>query len=67
MPRQTEGQKDLQTLFHRNLPATELSYTLAEHFNICLKECMHVRMLGIGLPLKTTALLLFFLWLVKSL
>ena len=60
----------------------ELSYILAEHFNKCLKEsCFpdcwkvssvvpvfkNVRKLGKGLQLKTTALLVFFLWLVKSL
>ena len=51
----------------------ELSYILAELFNLCLKEScfpdcrkvslvVHVLMLGKGLLLKTTAL-----WLVKSL
>ena len=57
----------------------ELSYILAELFNKYLKEscfpdCWKVssvvpvfRMLGKGLLLKTTALLVFFLWLVKSL
>ena len=56
-----------------------LSYILAKLFNKCLKEscfpdCWKVssvvlclRMLGKGLQLKTTALLVFFLWLVKSL
>ena len=46
---------------------------------MCLKEScfpyywkshrwsLYLRMLGKGLPLKTTALLVFFLWLVKSL
>ena len=57
----------------------ELSYILAELFNKCLKEScfpdcwkvsllvLYLRMLGKGLQLKTTTLLLFFLWLVKSL
>ena len=58
---------------------TELSYLLAELFNKCLKEscfpdCWKVssvvpvfKNVGKGLLLKTTALLVFFLWLVKSL
>ena len=57
----------------------ELSYILAKLFNKCLKEsCFPIvgrflwwslclRMLGKGLQLKTTAPLVFFLWLVKSL
>ena len=57
----------------------EISYILAELFNKCLKEsCFSyfwrvssvipvLRMLGKGLQLKTTALLVFFLWLVKPL
>ena len=56
----------------------ELSYILAEFFNKCRKESFfqigrlhqwffYLRMLGKGLLLKTTALLGFFLWLVKSL
>ena len=57
----------------------ELSYILAELFNKCLQEsCFpdcwkvssvvsYLRMLGKGLRPKTTALLVFFLWLVKSL
>ena len=57
----------------------ELSYILAELFNKCLKEScfpdcwkvsllvLYLRMLGKGLQLKITTLLLFFLWLVKSL
>ena len=57
----------------------ELSYTLAELFNKCLKEssfadCWNVssvvpvfKNVGKGLLLKTTALLVFFLGLVKSL
>ena len=57
----------------------ELSYILAEFFNTCLKEScfpdcwkvssvvLYLRMLGKGLQLKTAALLVFFLWLVKSL
>ena len=57
----------------------ELSYILAELFNKCLKECyfpdfwkvssvsLYLRMLGKGLLLKTTTLLVFLLWLVKSL
>ena len=57
----------------------ELSYALAELFNKCLKEsyfpdCWKVssvvpvfKNVGKGLLLKTTALLVFFLWLVKSL
>ena len=58
---------------------SELSYILAELFNKCLKEscfpdCWKVssvvsvfKKLGKGLQLKTTTLLVFFLWLVKSL
>ena len=57
----------------------ELSYILAELFNKCLKEscfpdCWKVssvirvfKNVGKGQLLKTTALLVFFLWLVKSL
>ena len=57
----------------------ELSYILAELFNKCLKEsCFPDRWkvssvvpifkdVGKGLLLKTTALLVFLLWLVKSL
>ena len=57
----------------------ELSYVPAKLFNMCLKdscfsECwmshrwsLHLRMLGKGLLLKTTALLVLILWLVKSL
>ena len=57
----------------------ELSYILAELFNKCLKEscfpdCWKVssvvsvfKNVGEGLQLKSTALLVFFLWLVKSL
>ena len=54
----------------------ELSYILAELFSMFLKEsCFgrshwrfpYLRMLGKGLLLKTSALLVFFLWLVKSL
>ena len=56
----------------------ELFYILAELFNKCLKEscfpdCLKVLlvvpvfMLGKGLQLKTTALLIFFLWLIRSL
>ena len=57
----------------------ELSYILAKLFNICLKEscfpdCWNVssvvpvfKNVGKGLLLKTTALLVLFLWLVKSL
>ena len=57
----------------------ESSYILAKLFNKCLKEsCFSdfwnvslvvpvLRILGKGLQLKTTALLVFFLWLVKSL
>ena len=57
----------------------ELSYILAGLFNMCLKEscfpivgrCLRwflcLRMLGKGLQLRTTTLLVFFLWLVKSL
>ena len=56
-----------------------LSYTLAELFNMCLKEScfpdffvrshqlsLYLRMLGKSLLLKTTTLLVFFLQLVKS-
>ena len=56
----------------------ELSYILAEHFNKCLKESCFSDSLKVssGVPvfknvgeqqLNTTALLVFFLWLVKSL
>ena len=56
----------------------ELFYILAELFNKCLKEscfpdCLKVLlvvpvfMLGKGLQLKTTALLIFFLWLMRYL
>ena len=57
----------------------ELSYILAGFFNMCLKESyfpdfershrwsLFSRMLGKGLLLKIAALLVFFLWLVKSL
>ena len=57
----------------------ELSYVLAELFNKCLKEsyfpdCWKVssvvpifKNVGKCLQLKTTALLVFFLWLIKSL
>ena len=56
----------------------ELSYILAELFSKCMKDLvfqivgkfhwwsLYLRMLGKGLQLKTTALLVFFLWLVKS-
>ena len=56
----------------------ELSYILAEFFNMCLKEScffqivgrshlwsLYLRMLGKGLLLKSSTLLVFFLWLVK--
>ena len=58
---------------------SQLSYILAEFFSVCLKwsyfpDCWKIslvvpvfRMLGKNLHLKTTALLIFFLWLVKSL
>ena len=56
----------------------EVSYILAEIFNKCLKESLFpdcwkvssvvpVFMLGKGLLLKTSALLVFFQWLKKSL
>ena len=51
----------------------KLSYILAEFFNMCLKESRLLQGLSVfknvekGLLLKTTALLVFFLWLVKSL
>ena len=52
----------------------ELSCILAKLFNMCLSErvyfsrlSLYLRMLGKGLLLKTSALLVFFLWLVKSL
>ena len=42
----------------------EISYILAELFNKCLKKsCFPYK----GLQLKTVAMLVFFLWLVKSL
>ena len=56
----------------------ELSYVLAELFNKFLKEScfqiagrfhhwsLYIRMLGKGLQLKATTLLVFFVWLVKS-
>ena len=55
------------------------SSILAEHFNTCLKEScfpdywrihqwsVYFRMFGKGLLLKSAAVLVFFLWLVKSL
>ena len=57
----------------------ELSYILAELFSKCLRSLvfqivarfhqwsLYLRMLGKGLQLKTAAVLVFFLWLVKSL
>ena len=57
----------------------ELSYILAELFSECLRECCFpdcwkvssvaavFKNVGKGLLLKTTTLLVFFLWLVKSL
>ena len=57
----------------------EVSYILTELFKKCLKDyffqiiekfhrwSLYLRMLGKGLLQKTTALLAFFLWLVKSL
>ena len=57
----------------------ELSYGLAELFNKCIKSgvfeiagsfhwwSVYLRTLGKGLQLGTTSLLVFFLWLVKSL
>ena len=54
----------------------ELLYILAELFNMCLTEScfpdcwkvsLYLRMLGKDLQIKTTTLLVFFLWLVKSL
>ena len=57
----------------------DLSYILAEIFNKCLEgSCfpdywkvssmvLYLRTSGKGLQLKTTAMLVFFLWLVKSL
>ena len=57
---------------------SKLSYILAALFNMCLKKfvlrivgrshwCfLYLRMLGKGLPLKTTARLLFFQWKVFS-
>ena len=54
----------------------ELSYILAELFNMCLKgscfpDCwkvssLYLRMFKKGLQVKTTALLVFFLWLVNN-
>ena len=57
----------------------EISYILVELFNMCLKEScfqiigmslrwsLYLIMFQKGLLLKTTALLIFFLWLLKSL
>ena len=57
----------------------ELSYIVTELFNKCLRDSffqivdrfhwrsLYTRMLGKSLQLKNTALLVFFLWLVKSL
>ena len=56
----------------------KLSYILAELFNMCVKDSfqivgrfprwsLYLRLLGKSLPLKTTTLLVFFLWLIKSL
>ena len=57
----------------------ELSYILAELFNKCIKESCFpdcwkfssvvpvFKNVGIGLRLKTSTLLVFFLWSVKSL
>ena len=45
----------------------ELPYILVELFNKCLKESCFPDILGEGLQLVTTALLVVFLWLVKSL
>ena len=57
----------------------EISYILSGLFNKCLEEScfsdcwkvssvvLYLRMVGKGLQLKTTALLVLFLWLVKSL
>ena len=56
----------------------KLSYILAQLLNKCLRSLvfqivgmfywwsLYLRMLGKGLQLKTTSLLVFFLWLVKS-
>ena len=55
----------------------QLSYILVEFFNNCLKESevlgrfhwcsLYLKVLGKGLVIKTTTLLVFFLWLVKFL
>ena len=45
----------------------ELSYILAKLFNKCPKWSLYLIMLRKGLQLKVTTLLVFFLWLVKSL
>ena len=67
----------IQVVFLKNCQP-ELSYILAELFNMCLKgscfpDCWNVSLVvpvfknvGKGLLLKTTTLLVFFLWLVKS-
>ena len=44
----------------------ELSYILAKLFNKCLNESLYLTILGKGLQLKTTPLLVFLLWLLKS-
>ena len=72
------GSDCIPVVFLKNCES-EFSYILAELFNKCLKEsCFpdcwkvslvvpYLRMLGNGLQLQTTALLVFFLWLVKFL
>ena len=54
----------------------KLSYVLAELFSKCLKEScfgrfhwwsLYLKMLGKGLQVKTTAISVIFLWLIKSL
>ena len=53
----------------------ELSYILAELFNMCLYQTvgrshgwsLFLRMLGKGLQIKTTTLLVFFLWFIRPL
>ena len=74
----TSGPDSIPVVVLRNCEP-EFSYILSELFNKFLKNLafqilgrfhqwsLYSRMLGKGLQLKTTTLLVFFLWLVKSL